>query len=306
MRSEFASAICALGENDPRVVFLTGDLGYRALEQVRNVLGSRFINAGVAEQNMVSVAAGLAREGFLPIVYSIAPFVVLRAFEQIRNDVCFHDLDVKIVGNGGGYGYGIMGCTHHLLEDLAFVRLMTNMSGFIPGFSQDVFPAVQKMLTTRGPAYLRLNLGIKSLSMNEPFAPWRRLAEGNACVVIACGPVVESLLEEIKRGQIDSNLCEIWLASEFPLRSIPDGILRSLKMGKNLVSIEEHRQAGGLGENVLSILSEKGIFPRAFKAHFASGYPSGRYGSQRWHLEENGLAGESLVQSLKIMCSGIL
>src|SRR6476646_2241587 len=89
---------------DPRFVFLTGDLGYKALEPLRDALGKRFINAGVAEQNMVSVAAGLAQQGFVPWVYSIAPFVYARPFEQIRNDVCLHNLPVVLVGNGGGYG----------------------------------------------------------------------------------------------------------------------------------------------------------------------------------------------------------
>src|SRR5690242_17673469 len=98
---------------------LTGDLGYQALEGVREKLKDRFINAGVSEQNMVSVAAALASEGLEPLCYSIAPFAVFRPAEQIRLDVCLHGLGVKIVGNGGGYGYGIMGSTHHAIEDVA-------------------------------------------------------------------------------------------------------------------------------------------------------------------------------------------
>ncbi len=99
------------------MVFLTGDLGFMALEPLRDRLGDRFINCGVAEQNMVTVAAGLAKEGFDVWVYSIAPFCYARALEQIRNDVCLHGLPVRVLGNGGGYGYGVMGPTHHALED---------------------------------------------------------------------------------------------------------------------------------------------------------------------------------------------
>src|SRR5512132_1728928 len=106
-------------EKRPDFVFVSGDLGYMALEKVIETYGERFINVGVSEQNMISVAAGLAYEGFIPWVYSIAPFAILRPYEQIRNDVCLHNLPVKIVGNGGGYGYGIMGATHHTLEDIA-------------------------------------------------------------------------------------------------------------------------------------------------------------------------------------------
>ena len=116
MRNAFCQALVEAASR-AEFVFLTGDLGFRALEPLRDALGSRFINAGVAEQNMVSVAAGLARSGLRPWVYSIAPFVYARPFEQIRNDVCLHRLPVVLVGNGGGYGYGVMGATHHALED---------------------------------------------------------------------------------------------------------------------------------------------------------------------------------------------
>src|SRR5882757_10052589 len=116
MRSLFCQAMTETAE-DNSVIFLTGDLGYKALEPLRDRMGRRFINAGVAEQNMISVAAGLARSGLRPWTYSIAPFIYARPFEQIRNDVCLHDLPVRLVGNGGGYGYGVMGATHHALED---------------------------------------------------------------------------------------------------------------------------------------------------------------------------------------------
>src|SRR5256714_10392725 len=117
MRNVFCRAMIDAATTDGAVVFLTGDLGYKALEPLREVMGRRFINAGVAEQNMISVAAGLARSGLKPWTYSIAPFIYARPYEQIRNDVCLHDLPVRLVGNGGGYGYGVMGATHHPLED---------------------------------------------------------------------------------------------------------------------------------------------------------------------------------------------
>ena len=113
---------------DPAFVFLTGDLGFQALEPLRAAMGARFINAGVAEQNMVSVAAGLARAGLEPWVYSIASFLYARPFEQIRNDICLHDLPVRLVGNGGGYAYGVMGATHHALEDYGVLLGLPHVS----------------------------------------------------------------------------------------------------------------------------------------------------------------------------------
>jgi transketolase len=116
----------------------TGDLGFMALEPLRDVMGNRFINAGVAEQNMVSVVAGISSDGIQSWVYSIAPFVYSRPLEQIRNDVCMHAFDVKLIGNGGGYGYGSMGSTHHALEDYGILLSLQNMRAFVPAFAEDI------------------------------------------------------------------------------------------------------------------------------------------------------------------------
>jgi hypothetical protein len=140
MRRRFADAIVALA-GDPTLAFLTGDLGYMALEPVRDALGTRFLNAGVAEQNMISVAAGLARTGLRPWAYSIAPFLYARPFEQVRNDVCLHRLPVRLAGNGGGYGYGVMGATHHALEDYGALLTLDAMTVLVPAFGADVATA---------------------------------------------------------------------------------------------------------------------------------------------------------------------
>jgi transketolase len=159
MRNEFAKSIIDNFEDNPKIVFITGDLGYMALEKVEEKLGDRFVNAGVGEQNMVTVAASLAYEGFTPFVYSISPFVTLRPYEQIRNDVCLHNLPVKIIANGGGYGYGIMGATHHNIEDIGCMRILPNMKVYVPFSAADVDAAVRIMLKDQGPNYLRLNQG---------------------------------------------------------------------------------------------------------------------------------------------------
>ncbi len=162
MRAEFAQAMIALFQKRRDLVFITGDLGYMALEDVAKTYGERFINAGVAEQNAVSLAAGLAREGHLPWVYSTAPFVVLRPYEQIRNDVCLHRLPVKLVGNGGGYGFGIMGATHHALEDVGAMRALPNMRIYVPLAAADVAQVVNIMAQDPLPNYLRLNTSVRN------------------------------------------------------------------------------------------------------------------------------------------------
>src|SRR5215469_18103975 len=137
MRDAFCRAMTNHASR-PDFVFLTGDLGFKALEPLRAALGKRFINAGVAEQNMVCIAAGLAKTGVRAWAYSIAPFIYARPFEQIRNDVALPGLPVTLVGNGGGYGYGVMGSTHHALEDYGVLLTLPNMRAFIPAFDSDV------------------------------------------------------------------------------------------------------------------------------------------------------------------------
>jgi transketolase len=154
MRVEFADAMLHFFDTHPEMVFITGDLGYMALEKVQQKFGDKFINAGVAEQNMVTVGAALAHEGFTPWLYSISPFVTLRPYEQIRNDACLHNLPVKLVGNGGGYGYGIMGATHLNIEDIGAMRLLPNMRVYVPFTSGDVGQVVEQMLADLHPPLL--------------------------------------------------------------------------------------------------------------------------------------------------------
>src|ERR1043165_9153208 len=195
MRAEFAQAMLALFEERKDLVFITGDLGYLALEAVAKAYGERFVNAGVAEQNTVSLAAGLAHEGYLPWVYSMATFAVFRPYEQIRNDVCLHQLPVKLVGNGGGYGYGIMGATHHALEVIGALRVLPNLRLYLPLVGADVAAVVQAMAKDPLPNYLRLNASANIPGRIPEFAPWRKLKHGRGALVIGAGPVLQGLFE---------------------------------------------------------------------------------------------------------------
>jgi transketolase len=279
------------------VVFITADLGYMALEGVAKAYGERFINAGIAEQNAVSLAAGLAREGHLPWFYSTSAFAVLRPYEQIRNDVCLHELPVKIVGNGGGYGFGIMGATHHSLEDVGAMRALPNMRVYLPLVAADVEEVVRQMAADPSPNYLRLNAPARLPLPGDlaPFAPWRKLKSGRGCVVVGMGPVVQGLYA-VAPALLDE--LEIWSVGTLPLAELPTELLASIEEKGRLVTMEEHYLASGLGEALACALLSSGVAPKTFACLHASGYPSGRYGSQRWHLEENALAGEALVARL--------
>jgi transketolase len=286
-----------LHKERPDLVFITGDLGYMALENVMQTYKERFINAGVAEQNMLSLAAGMAYEGFSPWVYSIAPFALLRAYEQIRNDICFHNIPVKIVGNGGGYGYGIMGATHHTLEDIAVMRVLPNMKVYVPFLSSDVKEAVEIMAEDPSPNYLRLNLGAKVEYQIESFKPWRKIRDGKKYIVIGTGPVIANIFEAINEDSIED--FEVWIVSLFPANNLPSDLVSSLKEKRKLLTIEEHYGECGLNETLARLLLEKIDFPITYRNIYAQGYPSGRYGNQRWHQEENNLAGAGLKKSIE-------
>lgn len=297
MRAEFVQAMLALFEQRKDLVFITGDLGYMAVERIAEVYGERFVNAGVAEQNAVSLAAGLARAGHLPWVYSAAVFTALRPYEQIRNDVCLHQLPVKLVGNGGGYAYGIMGATHHALEDVGALRALPHLCSYLPLVATDVADVVGIMARDARPNYLRLGLAADIPGTIPAFAPWRKLKPGSRCVVVGAGPVVQGLYQLGDPELLDQ--LEIWSVGTFPLEPLPAELAASIQHKRRVISIEEHYLAGGLGEALSHLLLTSGVAPDSFVSLHAAGYPSGRYGSQRWHLEESGLAGPPLASRLR-------
>jgi transketolase len=286
---------------DPDFVFLTGDLGFMALENLRDGAKDRFINAGVAEQNMVSVAAGLARSGLKPWVYSIASFVYARPFEQIRNDVCLHGLPVFLVGNGGGYAYGVMGATHHALEDYGVLLGLSRMKVYVPVFAEDVAVAVGRILQQTGPAYLRLGRDEKPKDFPLPvYAPWRRVLVGKGATLLMVGPLAGSICAA-SMTLPESQRPSAWILSEMPFApsEIPPDFLADIRRSQRLIVIEEHGVQGSAGTQLAHALSILGAVPPRFTHRFALGYPSGYYGSQNYHRKESGLDVDSILELLK-------
>jgi transketolase len=305
MRNAFCKAMVALAARE-RYFFLTGDLGFMALEPLREVLGPRFINAGVAEQNMVSVAAGMARAGGKPWVYSIAPFCYARPFEQIRNDICMNHLPVRLVGNGGGYAYGSMGATHHALEDYGVLLTLPGMRAYIPAFDADIEPVVGILSARSEPAYLRLGRSeLDDESALPPYAPWRHLQSGGAGLIVAVGPIAGGLWRAT-RGLAPSQRPALWLVSELggnsgrnpALIAPPPALLEAIANTSVLAVVEEHVAQGGFAQHLMHYLALAGHpAPPLVHAH-ARGYPSGRYGSQSWHRQECGLDVPTILEQV--------
>jgi transketolase len=282
----------------PEFVFLTGDLGFNALEPLQNALGPRFINAGVSEQNMVSVGAGLARSGLRPWTYSIAPFLYARPFEQIRNDVCFHNLPVILVGNGGGYGYGVMGSSHHALEDYGCLLTLPNLRAFVPAFDSDLRAMIPMLMQCEGPVYLRLGLSEEPKGWPVPrYAPWRRLLRGSGPVLAGIGPLVGGMLTALQQLEEEVRP-EVWLVTELPIVNLPAEFVASLRRTRKLFVVEEHTAHGGFGQMLAHHLAAAGEPLDSFIHKHALGYVSGLYGSQKFHRAECGLDPASIVAAV--------
>lgn len=268
MKIPFVNSLIALYRKKP-FYFLTGDLGYNMLEPLRDVMSIKhFINAGVAEQNMVSMAAGLAKMGESVWVYSIAPFLYARAFEQIRNDICFHNLPVKLVGMGGGYGYGYLGPSHWAIDDYGILLTCPNMRVYIPAFDEDVAPIVERMNARQGPSYLRLGRCEKPEGLVLPDYDYMRCFYNGEKKVAFVGPIAGALMEEgiktfiiTEREDGDAILC-------------PD------------LYIEEHIRQGSIAQ----IIGCSGLHAKHF--------PQGPYGSQKYMRQIAGLTKEKIQEAL--------
>ncbi|SDH03006.1 transketolase [Dyadobacter soli] len=299
MRKEFSTAIEELAVADDSVIFITGDLGYNALENLQAKMGKRFINAGVAEQNMVGVAAGFAHKGYKVFCYSIAPFIVYRCLEQFRNDVCFNNLPVFLVGNGGGYGYGIMGSSHHSIEDLACLSGQQNAQVWVPAFADEVIPVVQQIAADARPAYLRLGAGKTTPANSYLTGSFKVIHQpANAeMTVFALGPVANNVLSALGLAPELAEKVNVVTALHFPLE-LTDELIALIRKAPALLVAEEHISTGGLAQQLSVQLLEKGIFPSVFKSIKAEGYPNARYGSQSYHQKLSGLDADSILSSI--------
>jgi len=306
VRKQLCDALVARATNPgaakPEMVFLTGDLGFMALEPLQKALGQRFINAGVAEQNMVSVAAGLARQKFEVWAYSIAPFCYARPFEQIRNDITFHNLPVKLIGNGGGYGYGVMGPTHHAIEDYGVLLTLPNMSVYVPVFDEDMDAVIARAGSALRPAYIRMGRGEPPKGYGVPaYLPWRQLTHGGGPVVIVVGPLAGTYIEAFESLPAERRPC-FWVVTELPVahNPVPDELLAQLEKSSMLCVAEEHVRHGGFGSELLLHLAERNIAIPRFRHLYARAHHFERYGSQHYLRRQSALDADSMLAILEI------
>ncbi len=261
MRTTFIEALIDVAGRDPRVHLLTADLGYSVLEKFRDVYPDRYTNVGVAEQNMIGIAAGMALCGKVVFVYSIANFPTLRCFEQIRNDVCYHRANVKVVAVGGGLAYGSQGYTHHGVEDLAVMRSLPGLVVTAPGDPIETRLVTEALAELNGPGYIRL--GKANEPKVHPGRPAFRLGQaipvrtGTQATIISTGAMLyESVgvADRLAAGGLSIGVLS--MPTLKPLDTM--AILRAAETGV-VVTTEEHSVTGGLGSAVADVLAEAGV-----------------------------------------------
>jgi len=263
MRNAFVETIEKIAEQDDRVVLLVGDLGYKIFDSFKEKFPNRFYNVGIAEANMVSMAAGMAKAGFKPYVYSIAPFVTLRCCEHIRNDVAYNRTNVTIVGVGGGLCYGHNGPTHHAIEDIAIMRSIPNMVVACPSTPQEVNRVMWCLHDNPCPCYLRLGRGGEpeisegEMSMIE-FGKGIHLYEGKDLTLFSTGnmlPTAIKVREEIEKRGLMCGVATFPFVKPLDVECIEEIAVWS----QNIVTIEEHNINGGFGGAVAEYLMESNI-----------------------------------------------
>ena len=259
MRTAFIQTLIGLARDDKRIWLLVGDLGFSVVEPFSEEFSDRYINVGVAEQNLTGIAAGLALSGKITFTYSIANFPTLRCLEQIRNDVCYHNANVKIVVVGGGLAYGALGMTHHATEDIAIMRALPNMTVIAPGDPSETTLATQAIVNKNGPCYLRLGkAGEPVVHESAPeFQIGRAITvrDGNDITLISTGGMLYNTLqaaEELAQQNIQARVLSMHTIK--PLDA--DAILSAAEETGAIVTIEEHSVIGGLGSAVSEVLAE--------------------------------------------------
>jgi transketolase len=308
VRNAFLETLLELAEQDERIVFVTGDLGYGVVEQFRDELPKQFLNAGVAEQNMTGVAAGMAMSGKIVFTYSIANFPTLRCLEHVRNDVCYHDANVKIVSVGGGLSYGALSVTHHAVEDLGVMRCLPNLVVVAPGDPVETRLATRAVAAYEGPCYLRLGKAGEPTVHEQPpeFALGKaiELRPGSDLTLISTGGMLATAARAAE--QLAEDGLETRVLSMHTLKPLDTDALRAaVEETRALATLEEHSIIGGLGGAVAEFLSEHGENLPFKRLGLPSGF-SPYVGSQAYLLAQYGLAADSVAQELRVLFSGSL
>jgi len=300
MRNAFIKVLEEEAAKNKNIYFLTGDLGYSVIEKFQERFPNQFLNVGVAEQNLAGVAAGIASTGKIVFMYSIGNFSTLRCLEQIRNDICYHNLNVKVVAVGGGFQYGALAFTHHATEDLAIMRALPNMTVVAPGDRIEASLATRAVIKHRGPCYLRLSAENELYKKPPKFKIGKVVTarNGRDVTIVSIGSMLKTALDAAEI--LNYNKIKARVLSMHTLKPLDEkAILKAAKETKGIVTIEEHTLLGGLASAVSEVLAKNLNGKIRFKSIGVPGIFSKKIGNRDFLRKVFGLTPEKVAEAAK-------
>jgi len=289
-----------LALSDKNVVLLTADLGFKIFERFE-ALSGQFFNVGISEQNMIGLASGLALLGKKIVVYSIGNFPTLRCLEQIRNDACYHNLNITIVSAGGGFSYGALGMSHHATEDIAIMRALPNVTVIAPSTTDEARKAITQLVKAEGVSYLRLDkTSAESMYIEDNFVigKARRYREGSDITLITTGGIlydVNIAADELKKIGISARVIGMHSIKPIDKEEIIDAAINT----GGIVSIEEHNMDGGLGSAISEVCMDQGVIPKIFSRIGLNDTYSSMVGSQQYLKSQYKMDSVAIVKEVK-------
>jgi len=286
MRDAFLNTLIELADADSDVMLLTGDLGFGVFEKFQQNYRKQYLNVGVAEQNMIGLATGMALEGKKVFTYSIGNFATLRCLEQIRNDAAYHDVNINIVSIGGGFTYGALGMSHHATEDIAIMRALPNVTVVAPTTIWETMEATRSIVKRSGVGYLRLDkksADDKNGNVGGRFeiGKARVLRQGNDVTLVGTGGIIDEALIAAEMAHKENVECRV--LSMHTIKPIDtNAILCAADETKGIISIEEHNITGGLGSAVGEVCIDNSKVPGFFKRIAIQDTYSSVVGSQEY------------------------
>lgn len=300
MRNAFIDEMERLAACDERIAVVTADLGYSVMESFAKRYPSRFFNVGISEQIMTSAAAGIALSGHIVFTYSIGNFATLRCIEQIRNDVCYHHANVKIVAVGGGFAYGQLGMSHHATEDISMMRSLPNMCVLTPADPQEARAAVQFAVERDGPCYIRLARSGEKVLYEKPEAfdicRIHSLREGKDVALLLCGPLLKEGIkaaELLEKEGVSSGVYDVSCVK--PLDC--ERVRRLAAKYPLLITAEEQVISGGLGGAIAEVLCDIPRHARLRRLGLNDEYTA-VVGSHEYLCEIYGLSAEKICATV--------
>lgn len=308
MRTVFNKTLIKIAEKDPRIHLVLADIGYGEIEGFARKFPDRYYNCGVMEQQMTGAACGIAMEGGIAVTYSIANFPTLRCLEQIRNDVCYHNANVKIVNIGGGVSYGALGVSHHSTEDIAILRALPNMVVVVPCDNKEAEAATYAAFEYEGPLFYRCGYKNESdihngdvASLNFKLGKAITVEEGTDCTVIFCGPIGYEAKKAVAAARAKGINCR--LISMHTIKPIDkEAIVKAAKETGKIITVEEHNLSGGLGSAVAEVLMDEGCTNVKMKRMALPDVNVHEVGSQQWLREYYHLTAPHIEEEICNIC----